>query len=101
MPGLIFCNQAGSPVDVNHFRGRIWNPALKLAALPHHRIHDLRHTYATIRIARGDDIAEVSAQLGHYNPMFTAKQYWHWKPSDRGRQQLNALAEMVLGPGEG
>ena len=28
-------------------------------------LQDIRHTYATIRIAKGDNIVDVSAQLGH------------------------------------
>ena len=30
------------------------------------RFHDLRHTYATLRIAKGDNIVDVSKQLGHH-----------------------------------
>ena len=29
------------------------------------KLHDLRHTYATIRLLRGHNIGDVSYQLGH------------------------------------
>jgi len=43
-------------------------------------LHGLRHTYATLRIAKGDNIVDVSNQLGHHDPGFTLKRYAHWVP---------------------
>jgi hypothetical protein len=37
------------------------------------RFHDLRHTYATLRVAKGDNIVDISSQLGHHDPGFTLK----------------------------
>ncbi len=47
------------------------------------RIHDLRHTYATLRISKGDNIADVSNQLGHFSETFTMKIYYHWMPGKK------------------
>jgi len=44
------------------------------------RIHDLRHTYATIRLLRGHNIGDVSYQLGHSNISITYDVYGHWVP---------------------
>ena len=45
-------------------------------------IRDLRHTYATLRISKGDSITDVSAQLGHHSIKFTLDQYYHWMPGE-------------------
>ena len=95
VPDFVFTNQSGGLLDINPFRARVWKPAIEAARLPARRIHDLRHTYATLRISRGDNIADVSAQLGHYNAMFTAKQYYHWQPSAEGKNQVDSLAESL------
>ena len=50
------------------------------------RIHDLRHTYATLRVAKGDNIVDVSNQLGHHDPGFTLKKYAHWLPGEHKSQ---------------
>ena len=50
------------------------------AGLPHMRIHDLRHTYATIRLMKGDNIGDVSYQMGHSSIKITFDTYTHWIP---------------------
>ena len=47
------------------------------------RIHDLRHSYATLRISKGDNIADVSNQLGHHSVKFTWDVYYHWMPGKK------------------
>ena len=56
--------------------------ALKNIAPRSIRIHDLRHTYATLRIAKDDNILDVSKQLGHYKVAFTIDRYGHWIPGE-------------------
>ena len=53
---------------------------LKLAKLRKIRIHDLRHTYATIRLLSGHNIGDVSYQLGHSSIKITYDTYGHWLP---------------------
>ncbi len=50
---------------------------LKDTGLPHIRLHDLRHTFATMALQNGVDIKTVSAMLGHYDAGFTLKTYTH------------------------
>lgn len=40
--------------------------------------HKLRHTFATIAISQGVDVATVSRILGHANSAITLKTYTHW-----------------------
>ena len=41
------------------------------------RMHDLRHTYVSMRIANGTDIVRLSRDLGHANASFTLDVYAH------------------------
>src|ERR1700746_1131189 len=54
--------------------------ALKRAGLSGHRVYDLRHTFATMLLARGVPITYVAAQLGHAKPTTTLQWYAHWLP---------------------
>ena len=44
------------------------------------RLHDHRHAYATLRIAAGHNIADVSKQLGHHSIKITVDTYYHYMP---------------------
>ena len=50
---------------------------LKSAGLEHIRLHDLRHTFATLALQNGVDIKTVSGMLGHYDAGFTLRTYTH------------------------
>ncbi|MCE5335679.1 MAG: tyrosine-type recombinase/integrase [Desulfobacteraceae bacterium] len=41
------------------------------------RFHDLRHTYASLLIAQGENIKYIQKQLGHSSPMVTLNVYTH------------------------
>jgi hypothetical protein len=47
------------------------------------RIHDLGHTYATWRIFKGDNILDVSKQLGHHSLKITLDTYAHRMPGGK------------------
>lgn len=53
---------------------------LKGAGLHRIRTHDLRHSYATIRLLRGHNVGDVSYQLGHSSIKITYDIYGHWMP---------------------
>jgi integrase len=53
------------------------NRCLAAAKLRRIRIHDLRHTYANIRISRGHNMGDVSKQLGHSSIKITFDVYGH------------------------
>ena len=58
--------------------------------------HVLRHTYATLRIAKGDNIVDVSKQLGHKNIKITLDTYTHWVPMEEYQQQVDELDTLHL-----
>ena len=56
---------------------RLNTKILASAGLEHIRMHDLRHTFATIALQNGTDIKTVSSMLGHADPGFTLRTYTH------------------------
>ena len=48
--------------------------------MSHHRIHDLRHTYASLLIQQGESLAYVRDQLGHHSIKLTVDTYGHLAP---------------------
>jgi integrase len=74
---LIFPNGSGNPLNHGNMLNRHFYPALKKAKLPHIRFHDLRHTYASLLIAQGENIKYIQNQLGHASPVVTLTVYAH------------------------
>lgn len=64
-----------------------WNTARKKAGLAHVRIHDLRHTFASLLINNGHSLYVVQKALGHYSPSVTMR-YAHL--ADDTLRQANA-----------
>ncbi len=83
VPEFVFTDATGGMIDKDNWRRRVFNKALKEATLRTIRIHDLRHTYATLRIAKGDNIADVAGQLGHHSVKLTLDVYHHWIPGEK------------------
>ncbi|MFI6499873.1 tyrosine-type recombinase/integrase [Nonomuraea typhae] len=52
-------------------------------ALPRIRLHDLRHTHATILLIGGKHLKMVSERLGHTNPTVTLQTYAHVIPGNQ------------------
>ena len=63
--------------------------------LPKVRLHDLRHTYATLLIEAGVDLKTVSAALGHSSVAITADLYGHVRPAmlQSAADKLDALLQ--------
>ena len=53
---------------------------MRNSGLPRIRLHDLRHTHATIALRAGVPVKVISERLGHEDPAFTMKQYAHVIP---------------------
>ncbi len=61
---------------------RRFDSAIKLSGVPKIRIHDLRHSCASLLISQGVSIVAVSNRLGHSNIEQTLNTYSHMMPSD-------------------
>jgi integrase len=75
----VFDNGKGEMLNREVFKKAL-NKCLELAELRRIRVHDLRHTYATIRLLRGHNVGDVSYQLGHSSIKITYDTYGHWIP---------------------
>nr|WP_232785637.1 site-specific integrase [Mycobacteroides chelonae] len=54
-----------------------WRKALSNAGLPHVRLHDARHSCATLMHLNGVPTVVIAAWLGHADPGFTLRTYAH------------------------
>jgi len=64
--------------------------------LPRIRLHDLRHTHATIALNAGIPPKVISERLGHESPAFTLKQYAHVIPGMQA-DAASKIAHLVMG----
>lgn len=55
------------------------------AGLPHIRIHDFRHTHASLLVNEGINIQEIARRLGHSNVQMTWNTYSHLYPREEER----------------
>lgn len=78
---LVFTSEAGAPLHKSSLRIRSFNPILERAGVPKVRFHDLRHTAATLLLARGVHPKLVQEQLGHSQISLTLDTYSHVLPT--------------------
>ncbi|MGB9184311.1 MAG: tyrosine-type recombinase/integrase, partial [Solirubrobacteraceae bacterium] len=64
---------------------------IEKANLQRIRLHDLRHTHATVALKAGVPVKVISERLGHESPAFTLKQYAHVIPG----MQAEAAAQVA------
>ena len=70
-------------MDWSNFRVRVWKPAVERAGLNSSlRIHDLRHTCASLLAAADASPKAVQLHLGHSSITVTMDRYTHLFPSD-------------------
>ncbi len=65
------------------------------AGLPHIRIHDFRHTHATLLINEGINVQEIARRLGHSDIKMTWNTYSHLYPIEEERA-LKILEKIEL-----
>ena len=74
---------------------KVWTRLRKKAGLPHLRIHDLRHQYASFLVNSGRTLYEVQSILGHSNPIVTQR-YAHLS-SKSLQAAANSASDMIKG----
>ena len=70
---------AGEPYHPSTL-SKLWQAAIKNLDVPQVRLHDARHTCATLMHLQGVPIALVAAWLGHADVSFTFRTYVHAQP---------------------
>jgi integrase len=74
---------------------RSFGQLVTAAGLPKIRLHDLRHTHATLLLEAGRPVKEVSERLGHSSTSFTMDTYMH--VTDAMRSQTADAVDAMLG----
>lgn len=75
--GLVFPTTSGKPVHTGNFQRSVWDPARRKAGLPQVRMHDLRHTFASLLIHERQSVKYVQTVLGHADAQTTLNVYGH------------------------
>ena len=95
---LVFGGQEGRPLDPDNLSHRRFPRALRQAGIARHvRLHDLRHTYASLLIAQGAHPKYIQVQMGHASIQTTLDRYGHLMP-DVHRAEATKLDRLVFGP---
>ena len=93
---LVFCQADSKPLH----RKSTWNisnAAMRKADLKIIRVHDLRHTFATIHLSHGTPAIELLGLLGHSSFEMTLRVYCHFDPAQRTRNSTNVFTAAVYG----
>jgi len=94
---LVFGGRDGQPLDPDNLSHRRFPRALRQAGIARHvRLHDLRHTYASLLIAQGAHPKYIQVQMGHASIQTTLDRYGHLMP-DVHRAEANKLDRLVFG----
>ncbi len=92
---LVFANTLGEPLHPNSLAHR-FHQLTKQAGLPRIRIHDLRHTSATLMLANGVHPKIAQERLGHADVSMTLNRYSH-VTMDMQRDAADQLDTMISG----
>ena len=91
--GYVFTREDGSPLNPATLT-RAFRLIVDRSELPRLRLHDLRHTHASIAVKAGVPIGVVSERLGHASPEFTLHRYSHVMPGMQ-REAADTIARAV------
>ncbi len=99
---LVLCNVDGTHHHPERYARRFVEQVVQVRTalgeerLPVIRLHDLRHTHATLLLADGVPVKVVSERLGHANATITLTVYQHMHPG-MGRQAAERFAALLEG----
>lgn len=91
--GTVFTRPDGQPVHP-HAMSQTVARLQRAAGVPAIRLHDLRHTHATLMLKHGIPLKVVSERLGHSTPAFTMAVYQHVLPGMQ-RDAANIFARLI------
>jgi integrase len=90
---LVFPGLKGRPLN-SHTDFTHWHKALLNAELPLKRLHDARHTAATLLYDEGMDIETIRRFMGHASVLLTSRTYVH-----HSSRQMKGAAEAITAMG--
>jgi integrase len=92
---LVFCREDGRPLEPDSVSQRFAR-LVRSSGLPAIRLHDLRHTFATLSLKAGIPTEVVSRILGHKHPATTQAIYQHAVPALE-EEAISRFAALVDG----
>ncbi|GMA57296.1 site-specific integrase [Alicyclobacillus sacchari] len=92
---LVCCTDKGTPLYHGNFTAR-WNALIEKAGVPRIRIHDARHTHASLLLQQGINPKVVAERLGHANVSITLDTYTHLLPGIQERA-VDTFANAIFG----
>ncbi|MEX3755967.1 site-specific integrase [Mycobacteroides abscessus] len=96
---MIVLDESGKPPHPRTLT-KAWKEALRAANLPLVRLHDARHSCATLMHLNGVPAVVIAAWLGHADPGFTLRTYTHSNPAalSAAAQYLDSVTQRVGSP---
>src|ERR1019366_1118158 len=91
--GLLMVNEVGRPLHPDTITTR-FNRLVDRSGVPRIRLHDVRHTYATLAMDQGVDPKTLSDRIGHANTSVTLQIYGH-RSHGRDTVMAQALGELI------
>ena len=76
----VFINSQGGPIQQENL-GKLWRKALHRSNLPHRRMYETRHTFASWGLAAGESPEWVARSLGHTDTTMVFKTYGRYIPN--------------------
>jgi integrase len=94
---LVFASERGTPLPLDRLRSRHFKAILKDAKLPHMRVYDLRHSFATLMLSSEGELKlkTISEMMGHSRASFTADKYMHPDESMQ-REASDGLVSVIF-----
>jgi integrase len=89
---LLFPCITGKQIDSSWFRRNPWWKVFEKADIPQIRLHDMRHTFASLLLQQGESLHYVKEQLGHASIQTTVDVYGHLAPGSN-RNAVNKLGD--------
>ena len=94
-PGsLVFGDLEGEHRNPEHVSRQFLRDVERCGQVPAIRLHDLRHTHATLLLLEREPVHVVSQRLGHASPMVTLTVYAHVMPGNQ-RETANTFARLI------
>lgn len=93
----MFADPDGQPLHPDAFSDEFVTH-VRAAGVQLIRLHDVRHTHASLLLKGGVPVKVVSERLGHYDPAFTLSVYAHVIPGMQA-EAATRFADMISGGG--
>lgn len=90
----VVCKEDGTPFKTIK---ESWDKARKAIRKPKLRLHDLRHTFASLLVMNGTDIYVISKMLGH-STVEMSRRYAHLTPSHHSKEVKKLDAIVSISP---